>query len=145
LAARAASATSSAALAWSNPRKWSRSRGRVRRSLSIFGHLQREILDPGLLLHGHLLMRGGESQDFHLDVPHAGSEVQIVASVFVGVANHFGVALSGGDGRSGDGLVSRVNRPALLSRIQKSESRPRSQEYKNRKTHRASSTEVLLF
>ena len=53
----------------------------------------------------HVLVHRGEPQHFHLDVPHTGRKIQRVAAVGVGEADHFLIALRGGDGGPGNELV----------------------------------------
>jgi hypothetical protein len=62
-------------------------------------------------------VRRGEPQHLDIYVPHAGPEVQSVASIFVGVSDHLSFALSSRNFRAGDELVGSPHGPGLLRRI----------------------------
>jgi hypothetical protein len=109
-------ATSPAAGLTSNACQRNRERARTAGSLPISGHLQRKILDAGLIADRHLLLRRRQTQDLYLDVPHARPKIKNVVSVLVGIADHFQVTLMRRHSGSGDWLVCGEYISALFRR-----------------------------
>jgi hypothetical protein len=63
-------------------------------------------------------MRGSESQDLNLDVPNSRSQIQRIAAVDIGIADHLHVALPGGHSSSRNYLIRGVYIPDFLSGMQ---------------------------
>jgi hypothetical protein len=83
--------------------------------LAEAGHLEGPILDGGFGAID-LAAHGAEAEHIDLDFPFAGSEIELVPALIVGVSGEFGATLTGSDGCAGDELIGGADGTAMLSR-----------------------------